>query len=580
MRAFIYCRFSSHKQQELSIEGQRDICLEYAEKHKITVVGEYIDRARSARTENRADFRRLIRDASTGVVDCVLVWRYDRFFRDRAESALYRRQLEIAGVHLISVTEFIPEGSAGVITQGMIETVAEYFSAKLSEDVIRGMNKAAQHFQVTCPPALGYRSGPNKEYQIDPVGAELVKRVFEWYDGGQPMAQLADQLNKEGHKTARGKPFTVSTFTTILRNKKYIGIYEYGDVCQAGAVPRIVEDELFFRVQRKMELNRHRPGAYKAEVPYLLSGKLFCGLCGSPMTGTAGTGRNKTRYYYYICNNRRAKTCHKKNVKLDLIEEAVLQSALDALTDENISYISAEVERRCAESSDAAALLASLRMQLAEVEKQLKNIGAAIAQGIITETTKQMLMDAEADRAALCQQIDRATVQTSLEVKAEAVACWLDGFRHGDRNDPVFRKQVFGALVHSVFVYEDYLKIIFNIDKTGVTLVPFSAVQNAGGADFSGKVKGSYLDVSGSPKKKPSKLDGFFMFLFAQRISKEVAPERALPLFVNILPASGGSGSKWGFRTTGFWGRRESAGFGCRGREAPGSFAPAGTVRR
>ena len=170
MRAFIYCRFSSHKQQELSIEGQLDVCTEYAQKHNITVVGEYIDRARSARTENRADFRRLIRDASTGVVDCVLVWRYDRFFRNRAESALYRKQLEAAGVHLISVTEFIPDGSAGIITQGMIETVAEYFSAKLSEDTIRGMNKAAEHFQVTGPPALGYRSGPDKQYQIDPVG--------------------------------------------------------------------------------------------------------------------------------------------------------------------------------------------------------------------------------------------------------------------------------------------------------------------------------------------------------------------------------------------------------------------------
>lgn len=79
MRAFIYGRFSSHKQQELSIEAQIDICREYAEKHNITVVGEYVDRARSARTENRADFRRLIRDACTGVVDCVLVWRYDRF---------------------------------------------------------------------------------------------------------------------------------------------------------------------------------------------------------------------------------------------------------------------------------------------------------------------------------------------------------------------------------------------------------------------------------------------------------------------------------------------------------------------
>ena len=516
MRAFIYGRFSSHKQQELSIEAQIDICREYAEKHNITVVGEYVDRARSARTENRADFRRLIRDACTGVVDCVLVWRYDRFFRDRAESALYRKQLEAAGVHLISVTEFIPDGSAGVITQGMIETVAEYFSAKLSEDVTRGMNKAAQHCQITGGAPLGYRPGPNKRWQIDPVGAELVKRCFEWYDSGKSMGELADHFNKEGHKTAKGNSFNKSSFTTILRNKKYIGIYEYdGTVSIAGGVPRIIEDDLFFRVQRKIDANRHRPGAYKAEVPYLLSGKLFCGKCGSPMTGTAGTGKSGVRHYYYICNNRRAKKCDKKNVRLDLIEEAVLQSALDVLTDDNISYISAEVERRCSENSGNKALVASLRVQLTEVEKQLKNIGNAIAQGIITETTKQMLMDAEADRAALRQQIDRATVQASLEVKAEAVACWLDGFRHGDRKSPEFRKDVFGALVHSVFVYDDYMKIIFNVDSAGAALVPFSAVQNAATSDFVGALPGSYLGGSGVPFSARNRQDSgrFFAFL-------------------------------------------------------------------
>ncbi len=502
MRAFIYCRFSSHKQQELSIEGQRDICLEYAEKHNITVVGEYVDRARSARTENRADFRRLIRDAETGVVDCVLVWRYDRFFRDRAESALYRRQLEKAGVRLISVTEFIPKGSAGVITQGMIETVAEYFSAKLSEDVSRGMNKAAQHCQITCGAPLGYRSGPDKRWRIDPVGAEVVQRIFDWYASGKPMEELAEQLNKEGYKTARGSAFTKGSFTTILRNKKYIGVYEYnGTVSIAGGCPRIIEDDLFFDVQRRLEVNRHRPGAYKAEVPYYLSGKLFCGLCGSPMTGTAGTSRHGIRHHYYICNNRRAKLCNKKNEKLEPLEELVLQATLDMLTEENISYISTEVERRCAENSDSKALLSSLRAQLSKVEKKLKNIGNAIAQGIITETTKQLLMDAEADRAGLRQQIERATVQAGLEVKAEAVACWLDGFRHGDKNDPDFRREVFGALVHSVYVYDDHLRIVFNIDKAGAVEMPFSAVKDVSVSAPTGAPSGSYLDVSGVPKE-------------------------------------------------------------------------------
>ena len=523
MRAFIYCRFSSHKQQELSIEGQRDICQEYADKHNITVVGQYADRARSGKTENRADFRRLMRDAATGVVDCVLVWRYDRFFRNRAESALYRKQLEAAGVHLISVTEYIPEGSAGIITQGMIETVAEYFSAKLSEDVSRGMNKAAQHCQIVGRAPLGYRAGPNKRWQIDPVGAELVRRIFEWYASGKAMGQLAAQLNEEGHRTTNGTLYTRSSFNSILRNEKYIGVYSYGgEVRIEGGCPRIIEDELFFTVQRRLSANRHRPGAYKAEVPYLLSGKLFCGLCGAPMTGTAGTSHTGARHYYYICNNRRAKTCKKKNVRLDLIEEAVLQSALDILTDENIAYISAEVERRCAENSDSAALLASLNAQLEEVQRRLKNIGNAIAQGIITETTKELLEEAEADRTALRQQIDRAKVQAALVVKAEAVACWLDGFRRGDRADPDFRRQVFGALVHSVFVYDDYLKIIFNVDSAGAAVVPYEAAQAATPSEAP---PGSYLDTLGAPKRYLARSCGVF-FIAVFRKSRSLVRHR------------------------------------------------------
>jgi len=480
MRAYVYMRYSSAKQQELSIEGQRDVCLDYAAKHNIQVVEEYIDRAKTGTNDSREAFRRLIRDALAGDVDCVLVWKYDRFFRDRVESALYRRQLEDAGIRLISVTEFIPEGSAGIITQGMIETIAEYFSAKLSEDVSRGMYEAAQHCQITCAAPLGYRTGKDKRWEIDPVGAELVRRIYMSYDSGMPLKELAEQLNQEGRKTSQGKPFQKNSFNTILRNKKYIGIYEYnGLVSVSGGIPRILEDDLFFRVQRKLESNRHRPGAYKAKIDYLLSGKLFCGHCGAPMTAGAGTGKGGTTYHYYICNNRRVKKCSKKNVRQDLIEKAVLDTTLNALTDEVIAYVSVEVERRCAENSTAKDTIASLHTQIREAEKKIKNIGEAIANGIITPTTKQLLVDAETDRENLIAQLKKAETQLGLEIKAEAVACWLDSFRRGDRKNPEFQKQVFGALVHSVYVYDDHLKIIFNTQKDNIVTIPFSSIQAA-----------------------------------------------------------------------------------------------------
>ena len=507
MRAFIYARFSCKNQKEISIEGQVRECHEYAEKHGIDVMAVYSDRARSGRTENRADFRRLMRDVEAHAVDCVLVWKFDRFFRDRAESALYRRQLEACGVHLISVTEYIPEGSAGVITQGMIETVAEYFSAKLSEDVSRGMHETAMRCRVTGSIPLGYKAGPDKSYQVDPAGADTVRLAFRLFDAGERLADIAARFNQEGRRTSVGSLFKVNSFDTILRNEKYIGVYRYSsDVCIPDGVPRLVPDDLFFRVQRKLAANKHRPGSYKADVDYYLSGKIFCGHCGASMAGISGTSRNGARHYYYSCANHRLRRgCSKRNVPKDAVEDVVLRAALAILNPETVAYIAAEVEKASIAHSESSALLASLNGQLDDVQRTIKNIGRAISAGIITETTKELLEAAEADRAALRVQIERAKVQAALTIHAERVACWLDSFRGGDLKDPAFRRDVFGALVHSVYVYDDHLRIVFNVDKHGAAVVPFALVDSAAPA-------GSYLSGSGAPKKLSSERMGAFFF--------------------------------------------------------------------
>lgn len=484
MRAFVYARYSSRGQQEISIEGQVRECTEYANKNDIAIVGTYADRARSGRSdEHRADFRRLMRDIETNAADVVLVWKMDRFFRNRAESALYRMRLEQNRVRLISVTEYIPDGSAGIITQGMIETVAEYFSAKLSEDVSRGMYDTAMQCKVTGSLPLGYRGGEaDKKIHIDPVGAETVHQIFEMYNVGVKLDTMVKKLNDSGKRTAYGKPFTTSSFSKILRNEKYIGIYTYsGSVRIEGGCPRIIEDDLFFSVQRRLDANKHRPGAFKSDFEYYLSGKLFCGLCGSPMAGIHGTSRNGEKHYYYSCGNHRLHNgCTKKNVRKEGIEDAVFRAAISMLTDDMIAYISQQVEANCAEASESATLLASLDAQLRDIQRKIKNIGDAIAAGIITETTKEMLQTAEADRASVYHQIELAKAQAALVVKADAVACWLDQFRVGDKNDPDFKRRVFGSLVHAVYVFDDNLKIIFNIDKNAAVVVPFSAVSGIG----------------------------------------------------------------------------------------------------
>lgn len=121
MKAVIYARYSSDNQREESIEGQLRECMEFAEKSGITVIGNYIDRALSAKTDNRPEFQKMIKDSYRKVFDSVIVWKVDRFARNRYDSAYYKNILKKNGVIVISAKEHIGEGSEGIILEAMLE---------------------------------------------------------------------------------------------------------------------------------------------------------------------------------------------------------------------------------------------------------------------------------------------------------------------------------------------------------------------------------------------------------------------------------------------------------------------------
>ena len=137
MTAVIYARYSSDNQREESIEGQIRECTAYAEKNGITIVKHYIDRAISAKTDNRPEFQQMIKDSDKKLFDIVLVWKLDRFARNRYDSARYKTQLKKNGVKLMSATEIISEGPEGIILESVLEGYAEYYSADLAEKVVR-----------------------------------------------------------------------------------------------------------------------------------------------------------------------------------------------------------------------------------------------------------------------------------------------------------------------------------------------------------------------------------------------------------------------------------------------------------
>ena len=150
MTAVIYARYSSDSQREASIEGQLRDCKDYAERNGITIVGTYIDRAYSAKTDDRPEFQRMVQDSAKKIFDAVLVWKLDRFARNRYDTVYYKRQLEKNNVHLVSVMEPISDGPEGIMVESLLIGMAEYYSAELAIKVARGERETPSNASTTA----------------------------------------------------------------------------------------------------------------------------------------------------------------------------------------------------------------------------------------------------------------------------------------------------------------------------------------------------------------------------------------------------------------------------------------------
>lgn len=484
MKAVIYARYSSDSQRDESIDGQIRECTEYAQKENITILGTYIDRALSARTADRPDFQRMIADSEKGMFDAVLVWKLDRFSRDRYDSAHYKHILKKNGVRVISAKEAISDGPEGIILESMLEGMNEYYSAELAVKIRRGQKENALKCKANGGgKPLGYLVDPEThKYIIDPITAPIVREVFERYANGEMIQDIADSLNEKGIKTAYGTVIRISTISVMLRNRKYIGEYKYGDIIIPDGVPAIVDKDLFERVQRRMERNRRSPARMKATEPYLLSSKIFCGYCGSPMLGECGTTRKGVVHHYYKCYSakRRQGCTHRKGLKKDTIEKAVVLYTVNRV-------LQTDVINRIADSilvlqGQADTTTPALKAQLKECEKGITNLVNAIQAGILTQSTKERLEQLEEDREKLKTSILQAQLKRPQFSKEEIVS-WIERFKYGNIDDPDYRSEVIDTFVNSVYVYDDKVILTYNY-KDGSDTISKEAVDRAFGSDM------------------------------------------------------------------------------------------------
>ncbi len=483
-RAVIYARYSSSGQREESIEGQLRECHEFARRNGLIVIGEYVDKALTGRTDKRPDFQRMLRDSERGHFDAVILWKMDRFARNRYDSAMYKHKLKKNGVRLFYAMESIPDGPEGIILESVMEGYAEYYSENLSQNIRRGLYDSALELKTLGQRVIGYKTGPDGRFEIDPSQAAIVRRIFEEYAAGERAKDIYTRLNEEGYRTSRGGLFNKNSLRRILENEKYIGVYEYEDIRVEDGIPAIVDRQLFEKVQKAIKRNRTSPGAKREQ--FLLTTKLFCGHCGAAMVGDGGTGRSGKVYSYYTCNNRKyGRSCKKERVSKDSIEDFVIKSLVELIhSDDFIKEVADRVVAFQERESDNSAL-AALENRQKENEKAIANMLAAIEAGIITPSTKSRLVELEDERSRIAKGIARELISEPV-LNREQIVFFLERLRKGNPTDEEYRITLVDMFLNSVFLYDDG-KLVLMLNYSGETskitlkMVDSAAVNGAEG---------------------------------------------------------------------------------------------------
>lgn len=472
MKAVIYARYSSHVQREESIEGQLRECHEFATKNDLTVIGEYCDRALSGKTDKRPEFQRLIRDSERGRFDAVIMYTLDRFARNRYDSAIYKAKLKRNGVKIYYAKQPLPDTPEGIILESVLEGYAEYYSENLARNIKRGQKEnALQCIAMTTPP-LGYRIGPDRHFEIDPISAKAVQEICTRYAAGERPTNIINYLNEHGFKTSCGNTFNKNSLPRILHNDCYIGTYHYDDVTIENGMPAIIDQDLFIQVQQRLARTTKAPARNKATEEYLLSSKVFCGHCGEPLIGESGTGKSGKIHRYYKCAGRKRKhNCDKAIEKKDWLETTVIQYTTNhVLTDQNIDLIADKVIQIANEEFADKSTLIALQQKLKDIDKRIANLISAMEQGIITATTKNRLMDLEAERTGTEKQIAKEELKKPFLTK-DHIIYYLNLCKQGDTKTKNFNQQLIDTLINAVYVYDTpdpnkrNLKIIYNISN-------------------------------------------------------------------------------------------------------------------
>ena len=365
--AALYARVSSDRQDvDLSVSAQLRALRDYAEKNGYLVAREYVDEAESGRIANRPQFRKMLDAASAddAPFEEILVWKFSRFTRKREHAVAFKSMLRRRGVRVVSITEHADDSPTGKLMEAIIESVDEFYSDNLAQEVTRGMREAASRgFWVSSQAPYGYRKvhvqdGPKKRprLDLDPPADSIVRRIFDMTLQGQSVLDIVRTLNDEGIPTRNGGRWAKNTIHKMLTNEAYVGALVWGKGARDKAPPVRVDDAFPAIVTREefehanQLLQSRAPKVVhprRASSPYLLSGLLKCESCGRTLTAAEA---KSGKYTYYVCQSllkRGKEACATPRLNARHFEETIIgQIREHILTESNIRDLVRMLKRR------------------------------------------------------------------------------------------------------------------------------------------------------------------------------------------------------------------------------------------
>lgn len=463
MRAAIYARYSSEGQREQSIEDQIADCNEYAARYNYQIVGVYADYAKTGRNDQREQFQLMLSDSDKQLFDTLLVWKLDRFGRNRAEMAINKLRLKKNGVNIISIKENIPDGPEGIILESVMEGLAEYYSANLAQNIKRGLNSNAKKGLCNGALPIGY-DHVGDEIVVNKEQAYLIQTVYKKFLSGLSLADVVREINSMGFRTKKGNPFTRNTIEYMLRNERYTGKYIYSDVVIPDAYEAIISESDFLKAQDMLD---HLGYKRKADCEiYWLRGILYCGECGEQYVGESGTSKLGRKYYYYKCKGRKRKKtdCKNDTLKKDEIEQAILQITIDKVLNDAIIDPLADKIAEILNNNDSTDLI-MLKKQQRELNTKITNLLNALEQGAASARITERLNEYEQDLDLVSSKIKLEEIKNP-HATVEEVKWALKNFKLSYLNDDADKIALITRFINRV----DYNKGILTINYNFVYL--------------------------------------------------------------------------------------------------------------